>query len=69
MSKEVTCAREMAILGDYDGAIEKFQSIFKAVHSYAKRYEGGGGAQASGAGYAAQTASSAKKVNSSKYNA
>jgi len=56
LSKEVTCAREMAILGDYDGAIGKFKAIFKSVNQYAKRYEAGpagAGGSASGAGYAA----------------
>jgi mevalonate pyrophosphate decarboxylase len=67
LSKEVTCAREMAILGDYDGAISKFKNIFKTVHQYAKRYEAAPTAastSSSGAGYAAQTASSAKKSSS-----
>jgi len=56
LSKEVTCAREMAILGDYDGAIGKFKAIFSAVNQYAKRYEAGpagASSSASGAGYAA----------------
>ena len=59
----MTCAREQALLGDYDGAIGKFKQIFSTVHHYAKRYESSPAtpASSSGAGYAAQTASSAKK--------
>lgn len=59
-------ARELAILGDYDTALTKFQRIYEVTHNYAKRYEHAGGPPAVGRekqGYAAQTASSQKKRN------
>ena len=31
LSKEVTVAREMAILGDYEGAIDRFKMIFATI--------------------------------------
>jgi len=36
--KQLTLAREMAILGDYDMALHEFKQIFKSVHSYSNKY-------------------------------
>jgi hypothetical protein len=33
----------MAILGDYDGALEEFKTIFTTVTSYSKKYDGNTG--------------------------
>ena len=66
LPKDVIVARELAILGDYDEALRRFQKIYAAVHNYSRRYEAAGGAGAVGRekqGYAAQTASSQKKRN------
>ena len=40
LSKQLTLAREMAILGDYDNALAEFKLIFTQVDLYARRYEG-----------------------------
>lgn len=56
LEKEVVVARELAILGDYDGSLQKFQRIHEVVHNYSKRYEHSGPGAVSGrekGGYAA----------------
>ena len=52
-------ARESAVLGDYDAAIDQYKAIFSLVAKYTARYES---ARATG-GYAAQTTSSVKKLS------
>ena len=39
MVKQLTLAREMAILGDYDTALSEFKLIFGHVHNYIKKYD------------------------------
>ena len=45
LGKQLTLAREMAILGDYDGALEEFKTIFTTVNTYSKKYDGNTGAK------------------------
>ena len=65
LEKEVVVARELAILGDYDQALTKFQQIYAVIYLYSKKYDynapQGGSSTKVGGGYAAQTASSQKK--------
>ena len=39
LSKQLTVGREMAILGDYDGALQEFKGIFTTVNTYSKKYD------------------------------
>jgi hypothetical protein len=66
LHKDVIVARELAIIGDYDQALQKFQRIYEIVYHYSKKYEHSIGPASSvreKQGYAAQTASSSKKRN------
>lgn len=51
LAKEITTAREFAILGEYEKAILKFKSIFEFVFNYSKKYEGS--LESKSGGYAA----------------
>ena len=64
LSKEVTLAREMAILGDYESSIIKFKEIFTTIHTNVKKHEQSISVSGSGMGsrYANPTASSQKKL-------
>ena len=39
MNKNLTVARENALLGNYEAAIEYYKEIFSTVDEYAKRYD------------------------------
>ena len=59
LSKEVTVAREMAILGDYERSIAKFKQVFATITIQIRRYDVGPNSKLGG--YANPTASSQQK--------